>query len=55
MLLFYNNFFLFSYPPEEAKIALAESIVKEFPKLRDHEATKGHVRNYQIIYFLIFN
>nr|XP_012222085.1 PREDICTED: uncharacterized protein LOC105672007 [Linepithema humile] len=28
------------YPPEEAKIALAENIVKEFPKLRDYEAKK---------------
>ncbi|XP_071639985.1 uncharacterized protein [Temnothorax longispinosus] len=35
-----------SYPPEEAKIALAESIVTEFPKLRDYEATKGHELYY---------
>lgn len=41
----------FSYPPEEAKIALAENIVKEFPKLRDYEAKKGHVRNYQNVFF----
>ncbi|KYN29333.1 hypothetical protein ALC57_01226 [Trachymyrmex cornetzi] len=29
------------YPPEEAKIALAENVVKEFPKLRD-QTTNGH-------------
>jgi len=46
-----NNSFIIvslidSYPPEEAKVALAENIIKEFPKLRDHETTKGHVRKY---------
>jgi len=44
-----NNSFiiiLLSYPPEEAKVALAENIIKEFPKLQDHETTKGHVRKY---------
>jgi len=43
-----NNFIiiLLSYPSEEAKVALVENIVKEFPKLRDHETTKGYVRKY---------
>ncbi|XP_067212749.1 uncharacterized protein [Linepithema humile] len=37
------------YPPEEAKIALAENIVKEFPKLRDYEAKKGHELYYDSV------
>jgi len=46
-----NNSFIIislidSYPPEEAKVAFAENIIKEFPKLRNHETTKGHVRKY---------
>ncbi|XP_029174743.1 uncharacterized protein LOC114943324 [Nylanderia fulva] len=31
------------YPPEEAKVALAESIVTEFPKLRNPETTKRYI------------
>lgn len=36
-----NNFF--SYPPKEAKWALAKSIVSEFPSLKDKSSSSGCV------------
>lgn len=42
-----GNFYChFSYPPEEAKWALAKAIVTEFPKLRDSNSEHGCVSNF---------
>lgn len=32
-----------NYPPEKSKVALANAIVTEFPRLKDNQSTKGYV------------